>query len=220
VYQIPITRVLATLEGLYHPPESFLTYSSPFELLVATILSAQCTDVRVNIITETLFKKYRTPEEYLRVPAAELRDDIRTCSYFNAKARYLRGVARDIIKKHGGKVPSTMEGLLALPGVGRKTAAIILHVAFGKSEGIAVDTHVFRVVRRLGLSRGRTPEKVELDLMKAAPPEKWGELNPLLISFGRDTCTARDRRCGRCPFVEGCPSSKVKGREDLAKNGA
>ncbi|MEK7218691.1 MAG: endonuclease III [Patescibacteria group bacterium] len=215
-----LRRIIAVLEKLYHPPKSFLTHRSPFELLVATILSAQCTDVRVNIITERLFRKYRKPEDYISVPVAELRDDIRTCNYFNAKARYIRGAARAIIAEHGGKVPNTMEGLFSLPGVGRKTASIILHVAFGKSEGIAVDTHVFRVARRLGLSKGKTPEKVERDLMRSAPREAWGPLNPLLISFGREICTARNRRCGRCPFREDCPSSRVQGGEDLAKSDA
>lgn len=216
-HPVSVRGVIRSLEELYEPPKSFLKQRSPFELLIATILSAQCTDVRVNIITKALFRKYRKPEDYVRVPLAALVRDIQSCSYYRTKAHYIREVCRMLLEEHGGKVPDTMEELTALPGVGRKTASIVLFVAFGKREGIAVDTHVFRVTRRLGLSQGRTPQSVEKDLLKIAPREKWGELNPLLISFGRDICTARDRRCERCPFRKECPSSRVKGRGDLAK---
>ena len=213
---VRVHRVMTTLEELYQPPKSFLTHKTPFELLVATVLSAQCTDVRVNIIAERLFRKFRTPEDVAQAPLTTLTRLIRSCSYPNAKARYLRGFSKIILQRHGGKVPDTMEELVRLPGVGRKTASIILAVAFGKLEGIAVDTHVFRVARRLGLSQGRTPQRVERDLMEAVPRRKWGELNPLLISFGRDICTARNRRCPQCPFRKACPSSEVMEREDRA----
>ncbi len=216
---ITIHRIIAVLEKSYTPPKSFLTHQSPFQLLVATVLSAQCTDVRVNIITQSLFKKYRMPEDFARAPLRQIAADIRTCSYFNTKARYLQELSRMIIRKFHGRVPDTMEELMQLPGVGRKTASIILFVAYGKREGIAVDTHVFRVARRLGLSKGTSPEKVELDLMKAVPREKWGELNPLFISFGRDICTARNRTCEVCPFRKECPSSNALGRKDLGKAG-
>lgn len=215
---VSIGRVLAGFEKLYKPPKSFLSHRIPLELLVATILSAQCTDVRVNIITEALFKKYRKPEDYVRVPFSELRDDIRTCSYFNAKARHIQAACRMILDRFGGTVPRTMEELIQLPGVGRKTASIVLHVAFDTREGIAVDTHVLRVSRRLGLSTGRTPAAVEKDLMAQVPREKWGVINPLMISHGRAVCTARNRKCELCIFRDDCPSSLVRGKRDLAKN--
>lgn len=217
--QTPTARdVLRRLKKIYTPPTSFLNHRSPFQLLVATIMSAQCTDARVNIITKDLFRKYRSPRDFLKVPITEIERDIRSCGHYRAKARYVREASRHILERFGGRVPSTMEELLTLPGVGRKTAACILYSAFGKIEGIAVDTHVLRLSRRLGLTRARDPKKIELDLMRQTPRKDWGVLNPLLISHGRAVCTARDRRCGKCVFRKDCPSSWVMRRPDLSKN--
>jgi len=213
---VPISRVLRELEKLYAPPRSFLRHRTPFQLLIATILSARCTDAHVNKVTPGLFRKYRGPEDFVRVSQGELEQDIHSCGTFRMKAKNIRGLCKDLLEHHGGKVPRTMEELVALPGVGRKTAAIILYVAFGKNEGIAVDTHVFRVSRRLGLSRGKTSEKVELDLMEQVPRAKWGELNTLMISHGRAVCMARSRKCGTCVFRKDCPSSLMYSRRDLA----
>jgi len=187
---------------------------------VATVLSAQCTDNRVNHVTKTiLYPKYRTPEDYVAVPRAELEKDIHSCGTYRLKAKYIQGLCSIIITQHRGHVPQTMEELIALPGVGRKTAAIILWACFGKSEGIAVDTHVFRVARRLGLVRGKTPEKVEAELMRHLPRRQWGKLTTLLISHGRAVCTARNRRCDQCPFQKSCPSSWIMGRRDRGARG-
>lgn len=213
---VPMKRVLGELGRLYRPPKSFLQHDTPFQLLIATLLSARSTDVQINKITPALFRKYRGPEDFLRVPQEELELDIHSSGTFRIKAKHIRALSKVIVEEHGGKVPETMEELTRLPGIGRKTASIILYVAFGKTEGIAVDTHVFRLARRLGLSGGRTPEKVELDLMERTPRDQWGRINALFISHGRAVCTARGRKCGACVFKEDCPSSLVQGRTDLA----
>lgn len=204
------------LDQLYDPPPCFLNHKNSLELLVAVILSAQCTDVRVNIVTKELFKKYKRVEDYAGVSQRELEKDIRSTGYYRAKARNIRALCRILIDQHHGQVPQTMEELLALPGVGRKTAAIILQVAFRKTEGIAVDTHVARLAQRLGFSKSKDPKKIELDLMKQLPRRHWGRLNPLLISHGRAVCTARNRKCDQCVFAKECPSSGVMGRGDKA----
>lgn len=209
--------VLRTLRAQYRPPRTFLAWKTPLDLLVATILSAQCTDARVNIVTKALFRTCRRPDDYLRIRAAALERVIHSCGTFRNKARYIRRLCAILLEKHGGKVPDTMEDLVALPGVGRKTAAIILWAVFGKNEGIACDTHVIRLARRLGLTRQRTPGKIELDLMRHTPRRDWGRLTTLLISHGRAVCTAKNRQCGRCVFARRCPSSLVTGKRDLAK---
>ncbi|MFA6523324.1 MAG: endonuclease III [Candidatus Peribacteraceae bacterium] len=214
---VPIDHVLRELKRLYKPPKSFLHFTSPLELLIATILSAQCTDERVNIVTKTLFRKYRKSGDYLSVPLTELQRDIHSCGTFRNKAKFIRGTCRIIMETFGGKVPETMEGLLTLPGVGRKTAVIVLHAGFSKEEGIAVDTHVQRLARRLGLSTTHTPEKIEIDLLRQVPRPQWGALNTLMISHGRAVCTARNRKCEECVFRDICPSSWTKERNDLAK---
>lgn len=206
--------ILKALKKLYNPPRTFLQWRTPLDLLVVTILSAQCTDKRVNLVSRTLFKKYRTAADYLSVPHYALEQDIRTCGFFRSKARYIQGMCRMLTEKHRGKVPQTMDELTALPGVGRKTAAIILWAAFGKNEGIAVDTHVMRLAQRLGLSRHKDPKKIELDLMQKFPRKEWGHLTTLLISHGRSVCIARNRGCDRCVFKKKCPSSSVMGRKD------
>ncbi|MEK7563342.1 MAG: endonuclease III [Patescibacteria group bacterium] len=210
--------VLDILRKRHVPPKTFLHFRTPLDLLVATILSAQCTDGRVNMVTkEILFPKYKTPFDYLGVLRTELEQDVHSCGTYRNKAKYIQLMCGMLIHQHQGEVPHTMKELIALPGVGRKTASVILSAAFDIHEGIAVDTHVFRVARRLGLSSGNTPEKVEQDLMKGAPKKEWGNVTTLLISHGRSVCTARNRACDHCPFQKDCPSSWVQGRKDLGK---
>lgn len=210
--------VLDTLRKRHTPPRTFLHFRNPLDLLVATILSAQCTDVRVNMVTrDILYPKYTKASDYLAVPRSELERDVHSCGTYRNKAKYIQLMCGMLIERHKGKVPQTMEELTSLPGVGRKTASVILSAVFGIHEGIAVDTHVFRVARRLGLSRGNTPEKVEKDLMRGAPKKEWGKVTTLLISHGRTLCTARNRTCDACPFRASCPSSLVMGKTDLGK---
>lgn len=210
-------EVIEELSRLYKPPRTFLYFRTPLDLLIVTILSAQCTDQRVNIVSKTLYRKYQSPEDYLHVSRSELEQDIRSCGTYRNKAKFIQELCAILLKEHEGKVPDTMEELTKLPGVGRKTAAIILSVIFGKHEGIAVDTHVLRVARRLGLTKHPDPKRVELDLMRSAPREAWGLLTTLLISHGRAICTARSRACERCVFSSRCPSSRMRGKPDLAK---
>lgn len=211
-------EVLADLKRLYSPPKTFLDFRTPLDLLVAVILSAQCTDAMVNRITkEILYPKYKTPRDYVDVPPEELEQDIRRSGHYRAKTKYIQETCRLLLERHDGHVPQTMEELTALPGVGRKTASVVLSAAFGKNEGIAVDTHVQRLSQRLGLSDQHDPKKIELDLMEAAPRKNWRDVTVLLISHGRVICTARARKCGACVFKDRCPSSLVLGKTDLAK---
>lgn len=214
--RLTVPFVLKELQKLYSPPKSFLNWSTPEQLLLATILSAQCTDDRVNLVTKTLFKKYKKLEDFLKVRIKELEKDIFSCGHYHNKAKFLQGTAQILLEKHDGHVPKTMHDLIELPGVGRKTAAIILWVAYGIVEGIPVDTHVLRLALRLGLTKRREQHKVELDLMKQTPKEDWPKVNPFLISHGRAICTARNRQCEKCVFAQTCPSSKVLGRSDKA----
>lgn len=215
---IPLKTVLRKLSALYDPPRTFLHFRTPLDLLVATMLSAQCTDVRVNIVTETiLYPKYGKAEDYVRVPRAELERDIQSCGTFRMKAKHIQETCALLLEKHSGNVPSTIEELIELPGVGRKTASVVLAAAFNKNLGIAVDTHVQRLAQRLGLSRYSDPKRIELDLMAAAPRKRWRDVTVLLISHGRAVCTARARKCGGCVFKQQCPSSLILGRSDQAK---
>ena len=182
-----------------------LRFNNPVELLVATILSAQCTDTRVNAITAELFKKYRAPADYLRVSQSELERDIRTAGFFRMKARNIRGAMADILERHRGEVPRNMEALTALPGVGRKTANVILGNAFGL-PGIVVDTHVIRVSNRLGLTRERDPVKIEADLAALFQPRSWILLSQTLVFHGRYVCKARKPLCGQCSVTQMCPA--------------
>jgi endonuclease-3 len=192
--------------GRAHPDaRCSLDYSSSLELLVATILSAQCTDVRVNQVTPALFRKYRTAADYARAPAGELEEAIRQTGFFNSKAKSLRSTGAALAAGHGGKVPETMEELVALPGVGRKTANVILGNAFGKDEGFVVDTHVGRVARRLGFTRQTDPVKVENDLNAIVPKGKRTLGAHRLIFHGRQICVARKPRCEVCPLLPLCP---------------
>lgn len=202
-------EIIRILSETYPDAKVALNFSTPLEMLVATILSAQCTDERVNQVTKTLFQKYRTPEDYLRVPESELAADIKPTGFFNQKTRAIRGACERIVEVYGGKVPDTMEDLLTLPGVARKTANIVLGNAFGKVEGIAVDTHVRRLAERLGFSTQKDPDKIERDLMRLVPRETWFPFTYVLIDHGRGICTARNPKCEICPVNHLCPSSRV-----------
>lgn len=210
--------MLSKLDRSYDPPCTFLEFRTPLDLLVAVILSAQCTDAMVNRITkETLYAKYKKAEDYLAVPRGELERDIRRSGHFRSKAKYIQETCQILIEKHGGDVPRTMEELVELRGVGRKTASVVLSAAFGINAGIAVDTHVQRLAQRIGLSAHHDPKKIELDLMAAAPQKRWRDVTVLLISHGRAVCTARGRKCGACVLKGDCPSSSVLGKADRAK---
>lgn len=201
-----IQKILSGLDRAYPDAQCALVHSNPLELLIATILSAQCTDERVNIVTRELFRKYRTPEDYARAPTKTLEADIRPTGFYHNKAKNIQGACRMIVEKFGGMVPDTMEELIELPGVARKTANVVLGVAFGKAEGIVVDTHVFRVSRRLELSRSDTPEKVELDLMRVVPRDRWISFSHQMILHGRMVCKARKPLCLACPVQKECRS--------------
>lgn len=199
------------LRTTYPDAKCALHHRNPLELLVATILSAQCTDERVNQVTPALFGRYRTASDYANAPAGELEEMIRSTGFYRNKARALRACCRAIADRHGGNVPATMDELVALPGVGRKTANVVLGVAFGKAEGIVVDTHVARLARRLGLTRQTTPEKIEADLMKIVPRNDWIDFSHLLIWHGRKRCNARRPDCIQCEVANLCPKIGVKG---------
>ncbi len=198
-------KILQRLARAYPDAHTALDFRSPLELLVATILSAQCTDARVNMVTPALFQKYRTAADYARAKPGELERDIRQTGFFNAKARSLRRAGAAIAAEHGGQVPDTMEELLALPGVGRKTANVILGNAFGKDEGFVVDTHVGRLSRRMGLTKETDPVKVENDLNALVPKGKRTLAAHRLIFHGRRVCQARKPACEICPVLPLCP---------------
>jgi endonuclease-3 len=197
---------LALLEKAYPRPRIALRFKTPLELLVATILSAQCTDVRVNSVTEDLFRAYRTARDYAAADVQKFEEAVRSTGFYRNKTKNILAAARKIIADFGGGVPDTMEALLTLSGVARKTANVVLHGAFGKNEGIAVDTHVLRVSRRLGLTRHDDPVKVEQDLMGLCARSVWGVLSLRLIAHGRRVCQARAPKCGECVLNALCPS--------------
>ena len=201
--------IVRILSETYPEAHVALNFSNPLEMLVATILSAQCTDEKVNEVTSTLFEKYRAPEDYLRVPEDELKRDIKPTGFFNQKATSIREACRRIVEEYGGQVPDTMEDLITLRGVARKTANIVLGNAFGKVEGIAVDTHVKRLANRLGFSSESDPDKIERDLMGLVPKETWFGFTYVLIDHGRAICVAKRPRCGDCPVNTLCPASLV-----------
>jgi len=202
-----IAITIQELEKLYPRAPLALRYRNAFELLVAVILSAQCTDERVNKVTETLFQKYRTPQDFLAVPIEELEQDIRPTGFYRNKARALRNCCSKLVEEFGGEVPRDITQLTRLPGVGRKTAAMVIGNAYGLNQGIAVDTHVRRVVQRLELTREtKNVDKIEQELMTLVPQEKWTWFSNAMILFGRHICQARKPRCGDCPFREWCPS--------------
>lgn len=192
---------------LYPEPQCELNFSNPLELLVATILSAQCTDVRVNLVTASLFQKYRRPEEYLAVPVEELEEDIHSTGFYRNKTKNIRGACARMLAEYNGQVPDTMEALLTLPGVARKTANVVLGNVFGKAEGIAVDTHVTRLSNLLGLTEQSDPVKIERDLMAKFPQREWTNISHRIILHGRRVCIARRPRCGECGLSDLCPSA-------------
>ena len=205
----PASEVIARLKAEYPDARTELDWSNPLELLVATILSAQTTDVQVNRVTEGLFAKYRKAEDYADADPDVLEDDIRPTGFYRNKARSLRGMASALVEEHGGEVPSTMSELVALPGVGRKTANVVLGNAFGTNEGIVVDTHVRRVSNRLGLTESQDPVKIEQDLMRLVPEGDWTIFSHLLILHGRRTCKARKPDCPNCVLNDICPSAEL-----------
>lgn len=200
-------KIIRLLRRQFPDARCELIHSNPFELLIATILSAQCTDERVNIVTATLFRKYRRPEDYLAVSQAELEKDINSVTFFRNKSKSIRGASRIIVDKHGGRVPATMEELIELPGVGRKTANVVLGNAFGIPSGIVVDTHVMRLSQRLGLTTCKEPERIEVDLLELVPRKDWIDFSHLLILHGRRTCKARNPACESCAVARICPSA-------------
>lgn len=202
-------KILALLKKNYPRATTALSFHNPLEILVATILSAQCTDTRVNIVTKTLFKKYRTAKDYAKADLKTFQQEIRSTGFYRNKAKHIVGAAKMIEGRFGGKVPDSMEQLILLPGVARKTANIVLAHGFGKIEGIAVDTHVKRVSFRLGLTKNTDPEKIEIDLMKITDKKDWALLSNMLIAHGRATCIARKPLCPECVVVALCPSKKL-----------
>lgn len=202
-----IEGIIRILRETYPDSRTALTHSNPLEILVATILSAQCTDKKVNEITPGLFAKYPTAADFAAADPAELEEQIRPTGFYRNKTRSIIGSARRIVDHFGGRVPDTMEDLITLPGVARKTANIVLSSGFLKAEGIAVDTHVKRLSRRLDLSREEDPDRIEQDLLKIVPREAWLDLNYLLVNHGRALCPARKPRCAECPLAKLCPSA-------------
>ena len=201
--------VIRRLERAYPDAKVALRFSNPLEMLIATILSAQCTDQKVNEVTERLFAKYRTPEDYLRVPEDELKADIFQTGFYNQKTKSIRGACRVLVEEFDGRIPATMEEIVRLPGVARKTGNIVLGNAHGVVVGVAVDTHVKRVSRRLGFTDHTDPDKVEQDLMRVIPRPRWFPFTYVLIEHGRAVCKAPTPRCEDCPVNDLCPSSLV-----------
>jgi endonuclease III len=202
--------IIRRLKRAYPDAKTALNHSNPFELLIATILSAQSTDVRVNIVTADLFRKYKKPEDYLKVPAHELEKDIHSTGFFRNKTKSIQGTAKLLTEQYGGEVPHTMDELLELPGVARKTANVVLGNAFGIKAGVVVDTHVTRLSHRLALSEEKTAEKIEQDLIPIVPKKDWVIFPHLMIYHGRKICKARNPLCAECAVEKLCPSSSLK----------
>jgi endonuclease III len=200
-------KIIDRLRKTYPEAHCELDHTSPLELLIATILSAQCTDQRVNRVTAGLFKRYRTPSDYANARTSELEQEIKTTGFFRNKAKNIQACCRKLVERHGGAVPRTMEELTCLDGVGRKTANVVLGNAFALNEGIVVDTHVARLSRRLGLARQKDPEKIERELMTLVPREQWTMFSHWLIWHGRRRCAARSPDCPNCEIRKLCPSA-------------
>jgi endonuclease III len=212
-----VAQLVEVLPEVYPGAHCELDYKNPLQLLIATILSAQCTDKRVNMVTPALFKKYPKATDYAKAAPAELEDAIRSTGFFRNKTKSIRAATSTIARKFGGEVPSTMEELRELPGVGRKTANVVLGNAFNKNEGIVVDTHVARLSQRLSLTKEKDPEKIERDLMKLVPPEHWTNWSHWLIWHGRRRCYARKPDCANCEILRLCPSGKIFLRAGVAR---
>ena len=204
-----LPEILARLEERYPDAKCSLDFTNAFELLIATILSAQSTDVRVNIVTKSLFRKYPGPREFANADLVAMETDVKQTGFFRNKAKAVIACATAIMERHGGEVPRTMDELTALPGVGRKTANVVLSNAFDTAVGIVVDTHMARVSGRLGFTSEADPEKIEADLMKLVPRDRWTRFGHLVIIHGRETCIARKPKCGDCVVSALCPSAQV-----------
>jgi len=204
-----ISEIVRVLEKTYPRSRTALKFETPLQILVATILSAQCTDERVNQVTPALFRKYRSASDFAHADPRELEEEIRSTGFFRNKTKSIIQACRKLVSDFGGNVPDRMEDLITLPGVARKTANIVLSSAFRKAAGIAVDTHVKRLARRLGLSAEESPEKIEHDLMRLVPREYWLDFNYMLVNHGRKICQARKPRCGECVLRKLCPSADV-----------
>lgn len=212
-----VAQLVQVLPEVYPGAHCELDFKNPLQLLIATILSAQCTDKRVNMVTPVLFKKYRAAADYAKASTAELENAIRSTGFFRSKTKSIRAATSTIAGKHGGRVPDSMEELRELPGVGRKTANVVLGNAFGKDEGIVVDTHVARLSQRLRLTRHADPEKIERDLMKLVPRQHWTNWSHWLIWHGRRRCFARKPDCEQCEIFRLCPSGKLFVRTGQAR---
>jgi endonuclease-3 len=207
--QTRTAKLIARLKAAYPDAHCSLNFSNPLELLVATVLSAQCTDARVNLVTRQLFKKYRTAGDYAAALAEQLEADIKSTGFYRNKAKALRACCAELVAQYGGEVPADMAALVRLPGVGRKTANVILGNAYAIAAGIVVDTHVRRLAGRLGLTQHRDPDKIEQDLLQVVPRQDWVVFSHLLILHGRRICSARVPRCSGCPVNDLCPSVKI-----------
>lgn len=207
--KIRALQIIKLLKKEYPAVRVALDFSNPIEILVATILSAQCTDKRVNIVTKDLFKKYGSVKDYAKADLKTFQKEIRSTGFYRNKAKNIVNAAKKIVNDFGGRVPDTMDGLVSLPGVARKTANIVLTSAFGKVEGIAVDTHALRLSKRLGLSRFSDPVKVERDLMAVVAKKDWGSVNFLLVNHGRAVCGAKKPLHDKCVLYDLCPSRKI-----------
>lgn len=203
-------KIIAALNETYPDAHCELVHSNPLELLVATILSAQCTDKRVNIVTSELFKKYKSAKDFAEAGLSKLEDEIKTTGFFRSKAKNIKACATDLVEKHSGKVPRTMEELISLAGVGRKTANVVLGNAFNINVGVVVDTHVARLSNRLGLTKEISPEKIETDLQPLVPQDQWCLFSHLLIWHGRRRCFARSPDCPNCEVLAFCPRIGVR----------
>lgn len=201
-----VAAILRALDEAYPNAVCALNHKTPWELLVATILSAQCTDVRVNMVTPELFRRFPTPEAMVKAPIPELEDLIRTTGFFRNKAKSIKGAAQAIVDRFGSEVPRTLAELITVPGAARKTANVVLGVSYGLAEGVVVDTHVFRIARRLGLAKGDTPQKVEEELMRVLPRDRWIDFSHQIIHHGRQVCLARNPRCNICNLEQLCHS--------------
>ena len=202
-----VKEVIKILSEKYPCPKCALDHTTPWELLVATILSAQCTDKRVNMITPALFKKYPNPEAFANADIKELEQDIHSAGFYHNKAKNIIGCATELLRLYNGVIPQTLDELTVLPGVGRKTGSVLLGTAYGKAEGIVVDTHVSRLSQKIGLTTNKEPEKIEQDLMKIVEKKHWINISHWLILHGRETCSARSPKCSVCPISQLCDNS-------------
>ncbi len=203
--------ILAQLTARYPNPGTMLNWKTPWELLCATVLAAQCTDARVNKVTPEFFRRWPGPAELAQAPLEEIENVIHSTGFFRNKAKNLKETAQKVMDEHGGETPRTMEELVELPGVARKTANIVLSSAYGQNQGIAVDTHVRRLAFRLGLTESDIPPRIEKDLMPLFPQERWGDVNHYLVLLGREVCTARKPQCHVCPLATACPKKGLEG---------